>query len=106
MITLAGYPNADKFFLPVEEGQMVQQFQQEMEQVKQELQQAQQMSAGLQFELQKHTEAEDAAKQAKAFKDKTDGIGNLVDAAQTAQEVLVGPEALRDEAQAVGPFIQ
>ena len=106
MITLAGYPNADKFYLSVEQGQMVQQFQQEMEQVQGELQQAQQMVAGLQFELQNHTAAEDAAKQAKAFKDRTDGIGNIVDAAQTAQEVAVGPGAVEDEVRAVGPFLQ
>jgi hypothetical protein len=106
MVTLAGYPNADKFFLPVEQGQMVQQFQQKIEQLQGELQQAQQMTAGLQFELQKHTEAEDAAKHAKAFKDRTDGLGNIVDAAQTAQEVMVGPGAMEDEARAVTPFMQ
>jgi hypothetical protein len=106
MVILAGYPNADKFYLPVEQGQMVQQFQQKMGQMKQELEQSQQMTAGLQFELQKHTGAEDAAKLAKAFKDKTDGVGNLVDAAQTAHEMVVDPRALQDEAQAVGPFLQ
>ena len=106
MVTLAGYPNADKFYLPVEQGQMVQQFQQEMEQVKGELQQAQQMVAGLQFELQNHTAAEDAAKHAKAFKDRTDGLGNIVDAAQTAQEAEVNPGAMGDEIQATGPFLQ
>ncbi len=106
MITLAGYPNADAFFLPVEQGQLMEQFQQQMQDTQQQLETMQQENMGLQFELQKHTQAEDDEKRAKAFLARAGGLGKVVDAAQTAQEVFVGPNAVADEAMAASPFLQ
>ena len=105
MVTLAGYPNADRFFLPVEQGQGVQQLQEQVQQLTTQNEEYEQAMLGLQMELQSHTEAEDIAKGAKAFKDGASAIKELVDAAQTANEVQVGPDPAGDELKATYPYV-
>jgi hypothetical protein len=107
MIELAGYPNADRFFLPVSHQQVMGQLQQQMEQMQQQLQEIQQQNQGMQFELMNHSEAEDAQKQADALKKNMEALGKLVDALQTAQEMIIRPDAAADELMAAPPmFLQ
>ena len=106
MVELAGWPNADQFWLPVEHQQIMQQMDEEKKGLEQQLQQGAQKVAELEWELQSHTQAEDNKNAADAFQKKTVGFKNLVEAAQTAQEVVVDPNAAADEVNATGRFLQ
>jgi hypothetical protein len=106
IVELGGYPNADRFFVPVSHQEIMQGMAQEKDQMTQELQQTQQENQMLQFELRKHTDAEDQDKLAGAFKDRASGVKSLVDAAATASENDVAPDAAADEIIATTPYLQ
>ena len=85
---------------------MLSQQSQQMQEMQSNLEQAQQVIQQLNFELQNHTQADSRAKDAKALKDTAGAIGEVVDAAVTASQQQVEPDAAVDEVQAIHPLMQ
>jgi hypothetical protein len=106
IVNLAGFPNEDRFFLPLEHAQVMQQFQEQMQQMQQQLQEAQQQLEIAAFQLKGHTASDDALKHAKALGERIKGFKNIVETAQTANEQTVQPNALLDEMTAAGFMLQ
>lgn len=105
ILELEGYPNADRFWLPVNHQQVIQQFQQQQQQLQQQNQELEQQVNMLAMELRNHTAADDIAKQAKAQKDQVASLKDLIESAQMANNVTVQPNAATDELQALGGVI-
>lgn len=106
MVTLAGYYNPDKFFLPVEHAQIMQQMTEELEAAKAEAQEATEMSRNLEYELRNHRASEDANKDADSIKKGAEALKTVVEAVQLADQDDVDPDAAKDEAVAAGKYIQ
>lgn len=104
MVTLAGYYNPDKFFLPVEQQQIVEQFMGQMQELQGQLDEVNQQNVVLATELQKHTQAEDDKNMADADlkrmqsgKVAAETFDKIVEAAQRANQEDVEPGAADDE---------
>ena len=106
MVTLAGYYNPDKFFLPVEHGQVMEQMNQQLQEAQAAQKEAEDMSRNLEYELRNHRASEDANKDADSIKKGTEALKNVVDAIQTADQVVVGDDPAADEAAAAGKYVQ
>lgn len=106
MVKLMGYPDPDKFYIPMDQQQSMEQIMQQMQQSQQQLQEAQQQVQALSFELQKHSAAEDDQKVADALKKRTEALENIIDAMAAAHVQNVPPNAANDEIGAAAPFLQ
>jgi hypothetical protein len=103
MVTLAGYYNPDRFFLPIEIGQVIEKMNQELQEAKQTAQQATEENHNLKWQLRNHSEAEDAKNNADAFKKGAETVHTIVEAAQLANQQVVDPNAAQDELAAASP---
>jgi hypothetical protein len=97
MVNIAGFPNADKFFLPVDHGKVMQQVKGQIDQLTQQHQQSMQQVAILTKELERHTQAGDNLKLAQAGKAQSETVKTLVETAQTGAGADVKPDAITDE---------
>jgi regulator of replication initiation timing len=100
MVALAGYYNPDKFFMPVEMGQVVQKMNEELNQAKQTAQQMTEENHNLKWQLRNHSETEDAKNMADVANKGASALKTIVEAAQLADQQDVNPNAAKDEAAA------
>jgi len=101
MVGLTGYFNPDRFFLPVQTSQQLQQFFQQFQQGQQQLQQLQQQVGMLSAELNKRSQAAANKDLATAGKAQAETTQVIVETAQLAAGANVDPGAAKDEIRAI-----
>lgn len=97
MVRLSGYYIPDKFFLPMETAQQIQQLSEQGEKAMQELEQMKQQAGMMQQELMKRSQAAASKDLAQAFASAAKGFEDIVSAVQTANQTQVDQRGAQDE---------
>lgn len=106
MVGITGYFNPDRFLLPVETGQQVQQLVDQNQQTQQELQQAQIQIQQLNQQLEKYKSTNIEKQTAEAEHERMKGLKTAVETVQAGAEMPVAPDALVDDMEALGKIMQ
>lgn len=97
MVKLSGFYSPDKFWIPVNHAQQMQQILGQNQQLQQKLAELEQMGVAMQSELMKRSGAAADKDAAQALENRADALKTLVEAIQAAATTQVQPGAAQDE---------